>query len=170
MEILSFKNVSMIEKKYRIVELPDMRVAVFNAVGESPEIDSWNKLHAWAEPLGLLEPGSSNRLFGYNNPNPTKGDPVYGYDSLVTVDPDFEMPEGEKPDGFVEIRTLKGNKYAVLGVTGVPNITNAWIKLYELCKANGIEFTKSQWLEEHISPLDSDLDAVRLDLYAPLGE
>ena len=68
----------------RIVNLTPMRVACVNGFGESPEGLAFDKMRAWAESHNLH--GTSYRLFGYNNPDPSPGSPNYGYDVWITVD------------------------------------------------------------------------------------
>jgi hypothetical protein len=48
-----------------------MRVASVCSISAHPEITAWNKMQAWAEPLGLLDDIESHPVFGFNNPSPS---------------------------------------------------------------------------------------------------
>ena len=75
----------MSELDVRIVELEAMRVAGVHGFGPSPEMAAWEKLLAWARPLGLLDDPGSYRIFGFNNPNPTEDKKEYGYELWIRV-------------------------------------------------------------------------------------
>ncbi|MBB6216323.1 DNA-binding transcriptional MerR regulator [Anaerosolibacter carboniphilus] len=76
----------------RIVKLPRMIFACFRAESTTPENDCSavvNKLifeNSLHEKYGF-------RHFGFNNPDPQKDSPVYGYEMWVVVPEDFAVPE-----------------------------------------------------------------------------
>ncbi len=135
----------MEDLQVEIVTLPVLRVASGWAFGSSPEDMAWQKLDAWARPLGLFDaPGA--RVFGYNNPNPSAGSPNYGYEFLVTVAPDVAPGEG------IRIAELRGGRYAVMPATvetdpGV-DIPAAWRRLDRWVAEHGYRMGWHQWLEE----------------------
>ena len=138
----------MSEGQVRIVKLKPVRGARGWAFGPSPEENAWKLLEGWARPLGLLDAGSGNRCFGFNNPSPTEGSPNYGYEVWVTVGPDVE------PGGGVTIGELTGGLYAAAPFEGDlenpgESIPTAWQKLDAWVHAHGYHHGAHQWLEEH---------------------
>ncbi|HSN76415.1 MAG TPA: GyrI-like domain-containing protein, partial [Anaerolineae bacterium] len=101
----------------KIVTLDPMRVASVLGFGPSPEVAAWEKLAAWAGPLGLLAGPDRPRIFGFNNPSPTPASPNYGYEFWIEVGPEVQ------PDGDVQIKQFGGGLYAVTRCQGVDNIT-----------------------------------------------
>ena len=153
----------MTELDVRIVELEPMRVACVNAYSGTPEVDSWALMEAWAKQKGLLEvPG--RRIFGFNNPNPSPGTPNYGYDFWITVAPDIEA------EGDVRIIDFPGGLYAVTRVKGVEGIHETWKNLVTWLEESKYKHANHQWLEEHLTPMDTPLEEFTLDLYAPITE
>lgn len=138
----------MNEEKVKIVRLEPMRGARGWAFGPSPEGPAWKLLEDWARPKGLLDAGSGNRCFGFNNPSPTQGSPNYGYEFWVTVGPEVDGGEG------VTIGELTGGLYAVAPFEGDPDapgesIPAAWQELDAWVHAHGYRHGVHQWLEEH---------------------
>jgi len=153
----------MTELDVRIVELEPMRIACVNAYSDTPEFDSWALMEAWAKPKGLLEvPGL--RIFGYNNPNPSPGSPNYGYDIWITIAPEIET------EGDVRIIDFPGGLYAVTRVKGVEGIHETWKKLVTWLEESKYKHASHQWLEEHLTPMDTPLEEFTLDLFAPITE
>lgn len=74
----------------RIVNLPKMVFACYRAESTTPELDCakvFNKLiieHALHQQYGF-------RHFGFNNPDPQEGNPVYGYEMWCVVPADFQV-------------------------------------------------------------------------------
>lgn len=141
----------MDEAKVEIITLPAMRVASGWAFGDSPEYAAWQKLDAWARPLGLFDaPGA--RVFGYNNPNPSAGSPNYGYQFLLTVGAEVEPGAGGLAAG-IRIEELHGGRYAMMPATvetdpGI-DIPAAWQRLDSWVSEQGYRMGHHQWLEEH---------------------
>lgn len=147
----------------RIARLEPMRVASFYGFGESPEMEAWGKLVAWAEPRGLLADRAKHRIFGFNNPNPSHGSPNYGYEFWVTVAPDY------KPADEVRILAFPGGPYAVTRCLGADHIAETWHRLARWLAEGPHEMGGHQWLEEHLSRPDGPPDELLLDLYAPIA-
>jgi DNA gyrase inhibitor GyrI len=151
----------------RIVTLPPMRVACINGFGDGPENQAFTKLKAWAQAHELL--GTTYRLFGYNNPDPTPGSPNYGYDGWISVDPTV------KPDGEAHIIEFPGGLYAVTRCEVKhpgDDIPGTWQKLVKWMQTSKYHHGRHQWLEEHIGPLDTlgGEQPFTLDLYLPISE
>lgn len=157
----------MSDLEVRIVNLPPMRVVCLNGFGESPEGQAFEKMKAWAKAHGL--PGESQRLFGYNNPDPSPGSPNYGYDVWLTVD------ESVQVDGEARLLEFPGGLYAVTRVE-VKNpwedIPSTWQKLVKWMEASRFHHGQHQWLEEHIGPLEAmgGAQPFTLDLHLPIAE
>jgi DNA gyrase inhibitor GyrI len=140
-----------------------MRFASFHATGTSPELDVWKKLNAWAEGKGILH-DPDRRLFGFNNPNPTPGNPVYGYEAWIQVEDDFEDKE-------VKVVDFPGGDYCKARVE-VPlgrfeAITETWMKLIEWQKKSKYKAAHNICLEESIRTDRKDIEFI-LDLYHPI--
>ncbi len=152
----------MTDLDIRFEELPPMRVAAFHAMGEAPEGPAQEKLSAWAREKGLLNLPERPRTFGYNKPDPTPGNPVYGYEFIINVGPEVES------DDRVEVREFPGGKYAVTQCKGVQNIGPTWKKLVDWRKSAGIECGNHQYLEEHVGIAGESDDELTLDLFLPV--
>lgn len=153
----------MNDLEVRIVKLEPLRVACVNAYSESPEQDSWLKMEAWAKPKGLLDV-SGLRVFGYNNPNPSQGTPNYGYDFWITVAPEVDAEDE------VNIIDFPGGLYAVTRVKGTDYIHETWKQLVVWMEESKYQLGGHQWLEEHLTPMDTPFEDFVLDLYAPITE
>ncbi|MCK4266837.1 MAG: effector binding domain-containing protein [Thermoplasmata archaeon] len=118
---------------------------------------------AWAKPLGIFH-NPANRLFGFDNPYPSPGNPEYGYEVWIQVDDDFI---GED----VTVKEFPGGDYAVARVE-VPRgkfevITEAWKELVEWQKKSGYPCAENICLEESIRTDRKELEFI-LDLYLPI--
>jgi len=137
----------MSELDVRIVKLEPMRVASFLGFGESPEELAWAKLIPWAKEKGLLDDPEKHRLFGFNNPNPSKGSPNYGYEVWIVIGPDIEAV----PKGFFDV------------------IGDTWKRLVTWREDSKYKCGNHQWLEESL-PLELPDTEFVLDLYLPISE
>lgn len=151
----------------RIVELAPMRVASFLGFGESPEVEAWEKLFAWAKPRGLLDDSEQHRLFGFNNPDPSAGSPNYGYETWIVLDP------GAEPESAERVLSFDGGLYAVTRCE-VPKgrfevIGATWKKLVTWREDSKYKGGTHQWLEENLWTDLPDTEFV-LDLYLPIAE
>ena len=159
----------MSDLEVKIVKLEPMHVASAHGFGESPEGDAWEKLFAWAKPKGLFDHPEQHRIFGFNNPDPTPGSPNYGYEFWIVVGPDVE------PEGAVKVKEFSGGLYAVTRCE-VPAggaydaIPATWQRLVAWCEDSKYRTATHQWLEEHLTPMDTPLEDFVLDLYAPITE
>lgn len=146
----------------RIIELKPMTVACYCHQSASPENDATAVLHRWAKAQGYIDQAST-RWFGFNNPSPTPGQAVYGYEVWVT------LPEEVQPPAPIEAKRFGGGLYAVIPAF-MDEIPERWQKLVQWLKDNTHQYESAghQWLEETISPgLKADENA-QLDLYMPI--
>jgi hypothetical protein len=102
-------------------------------------------LRYWEE-AGILDSSrmeNGYRNFGFNNPSPSGGNPVYGYEMWVTIPDEFIVP------GPLVKKQCKGGLYASVSTT-MNEIGERWQMLNDWCKTNGkYEPDHSvQWLEE----------------------
>ena len=161
---------SMKEEVIRIVNLPEIKVAVFKGYGENPEDKASEKANKFIKENKLV----GFRHFGFNNPDPQEGKSEYGYEIWVTVDKDYEG---------VNSRIYKGGLYASI-TTIMPDIGKTWGKLYNLVKEDDrydFAYTEpkddgvsdNQWLEEctdyeFFFIEESDESSKQLDLLMPI--
>ncbi len=129
----------------RIVEFPEtMKVAYYQYIGKNPEDKAMGNIVDWARNNSLLKGDKLPLFFGFNNPNPEEGNPVYGFEGWVVIG-DADVGK----DGLVGIKTVPGGKYAFMRTKGVE-----WKKFDpdgKWMKENGYEHDKNrQWLEGHI--------------------
>ena len=153
--------------EFRIVRLPPMRVAWVHATGEAPEMKAWERLRAWAEPRGLLDRPDEHPIFGFNNPNPTPGEKVYGYEFWIVLGPETDA-EG------VGVKEVEGGRYAVsrCKLDGDPAgpVPQVWRKLWEWVQASEHRWRRTTHeLERAHDPRASEEDMV-LDLCLPIEE
>ena len=159
----------MSELDVRIVKLVPMRLISAWGFGSSPEEEAWNKLRAWAEPKGLMDDLEKNRIFGFNNPDPSPGSPNYGYEIWLSVEPEVEPDEG---DDF-EIKEFEGGVYGVTRCEIVGNfevIGETWKKLNAWREDSHYGPGNWQWLERTIRLASDPPDEFILDLYIPISE
>ena len=153
----------------RIVRLPAMTVAAYRAESAAPEHDC-AKVHNKFVLEHNLHKRSGFRHFGFNNPNPSEGSPVYGYEMWVTIPDDFEVPAP------LEKKQFGGGLYASVP-TNMNEIGERWGQLYHWCENSDkydVDFSH-QWLEECIdfeALVSGEVDdsARQLDLLHPVKE
>ncbi len=154
----------MSELNVRIEKLEPMRVASAWAYGTSPENDAWEKLLSFAEPKGLFNDPDSNPVYGFNNPNPTKGQKEYGYEFWIKIKDQI------KPEGEIRIGEFYGGPYAVARceVSGkLEKIYQTWQELYKWCIENHYKMGYHKPLEKQVSGGNNPEELV-LDLYFPV--
>jgi DNA-binding transcriptional MerR regulator/DNA gyrase inhibitor GyrI len=167
---LSERGIIMSEQlsNVRIVRLPAMTVASFRAESATPENDCSEVFNKFVLERNLHK-RNGYRFFGFNNPNPSEGNPIYGYEMWVTIPDDFKVPEPLVKKQF------GGGLYASIS-TQMNEIGERWKLLNDWCKNNdkyGHDFS-FQWLEEcsmdfetFISEKVKDSDK-QLDLLEPI--
>ncbi|MCL2843792.1 MAG: effector binding domain-containing protein [Oscillospiraceae bacterium] len=131
-------------KNVRIVELPPMTVASYCVESETPEADCASVFDKFVLERNLHK-RSGYRSFGFNNPDPSEGNPVYGYELWVTIPEAFDLPEP-----FVK-KQFGGGRYASISAQ-MNEIGERWEALYEWStQSERYEGDFSlQWLEEQV--------------------
>jgi DNA-binding transcriptional MerR regulator len=90
----SERIIVMVEKQLenvRLVRLPAMTVASYRAESESPEMDCFKVTNKFVLENNLHKQ-TGFRHFGFNNPIPTEGNPIYGYENWVVIPDDLTVP------------------------------------------------------------------------------
>lgn len=164
------------ENEFEVVNLPEMRVVSFHAMGEflgDPEPKAGEKLYSWAEPQGLYDEPEKHRVFGFNNPDPkydkesgefviNKENP-YGYEFWMTIDDDFEV------DGNLAVKTIPEGLFVTKSCVGVHDLGRAWKELGDWVKeSKEYKFAPHQCLEENTNPKISDENKIPFILYFPV--
>ncbi|MCE7738920.1 MAG: effector binding domain-containing protein [Candidatus Heimdallarchaeota archaeon] len=164
------------ENDFKIVNLPEMKVVSFHAMGEflgDPEPKAGEKLYSWAEPQGLYDEPEKHRVFGFNNPDPkydkesgkfviNKENP-YGYEFWMTIDDDFEV------DGNLTVKTIPEGLFVTTSCVGIDDLGRAWKELGDWVKeSKEYKFAPHQCLEENTSPKISDGNKIPFILYFPV--
>lgn len=156
------------DNNIRIIRLRSMPVAWYRAESSSPEVDAWNVMRKWVTEHDL-DNLFTTRYFGFNNPNPVPGNPVYGYEVWVSVLNDHSSLLMKGP-GVIRVKQFEGGRYAVTH-TFLSEIQEKWKQLGEWVQESGYIPGKHQWLEEHIvADAASWNDDIQLDLYYPIQE
>lgn len=146
----------------KIVKLLPMQVASHTAFGPSPEIEAYQGLIAWARENRVLTYPHEQRIFGFNNPNPTPGSPNYGYEFWLTV------PAGTTGTEKVEIKEIPERTYAVLHCERLAVIGERWQQLVNWVQTSAYRMTAGECLEEYLGPLEMEEEKLVFDLYQPI--
>jgi DNA-binding transcriptional MerR regulator/predicted transcriptional regulator YdeE len=150
----------------RIVRLPAMTVASYQAQSETPEKDCSEVMNKFVLENSLHRK-SGFRHFGFNNPSPSENNPVYGYEMWVAIPENFEVHEPLVKKQF------GGGLYASIS-TKMGEIGDRWQQLYNWAKNNDkydVDFS-FQWLEECTdfeTFISGDESAQQLDLLEPIS-
>jgi AraC-like DNA-binding protein/DNA gyrase inhibitor GyrI len=157
-------KINTIDPKIKVLkQLPPMQVAYFRAVGKTPERDAWKTLIGWAKDKRVMGGSKPYRIFGFDNPGPESGNPIYGYEFWITVD--SNVPESDK----IRIKEFPGGLYAVTGTT-IAEISNAWRHFTRWLKISRYKPGLHQCLEEHLTHEETPVDKMQIDLYLPIAK
>ncbi|MDH5403515.1 MAG: effector binding domain-containing protein [Candidatus Heimdallarchaeota archaeon] len=157
-----------IDEKFsvRIVELQKFEYVSFIAIGNHPEIEAFKKMTDWIKTQGYLDDMAQHPIYGFNNPDPKKGNSEYGYEVWIQVN------SCDVKDEEVEIKIFPGGKYAVTTTKLFPlnndNVIPAWPRLVKWVESSEYECATHQWLEKALTPFAEEKDAY-LDLYLPIS-
>jgi effector-binding domain-containing protein len=154
----------MSEIEVKIINLEPMRVISAYGFGAEPEGIAWEKIAAFVEKNGLALAGKHSATFGFNNPNPSKGSPNYGYEIWLPVADDVE------PEGDLRIVNFSGGLYAVTTFKGLGNIGNVWMKLAKWAEGSKYKRAHHQWLEELTTGPDTPPEEYIFNLYLPIAK
>ena len=136
--------------KVSIVELPPFRVASCTGFGQGPENIAWQGLFDWMKASGIAL--NAGRYFGFNNPNPMPGNPIYGYEQWLVLEDERTraLPAG----GSVVLKDFAGGLFAVTRHRGSPELLpRTWGSLMLWVESSAYDRSGRQWLEECLSPL-----------------
>ena len=154
-----------------IVQLEPMTVASVQAISKSPEEDAWKKMVTFAEPRGLLRNLKKNPIFGFNNPEPKKGQEEYGYEFWIRIDPDTELEEGVTKKNFdgglYAVKRCNLTQEAASPFLQEHGALESWAQLGDWFKASGYKMGNHQCLEKSINPNKPDEDLL-LDIMWPI--
>jgi len=145
----------------RIRKLESTKVAYYRATGEQPEPEALKVLLGWAEDHGLAGSPYGCRIFGFDNPGPTRESRVYGYEVWLTVS---DSAEASDPIG---IKQFDGGEYAVLQ-TSLSRIGQDWKRLVQWRESSPYSSGPGPCLEEHLSRPITQEESMTLDLYLPI--
>ncbi|MFW9809520.1 MAG: effector binding domain-containing protein [Candidatus Thorarchaeota archaeon] len=159
------------EIQVEIRQLDPMTVASVQVISKTPEEDAWKKLVAFAEPRGLLKDQKKNPIFGFNNPDPTKGQEEYGYEFWIRIDSDMKLDEGvtkkKFSGGLYAVKRCNLTKEATSEFTQEHGVSESWFRLTEWLKSSEYKQGSHQWLEKSVNPNKPDEDLL-LDLHMPI--
>lgn len=141
-------------------ELEPRYVAYFKAVSETPENDASEVIFEWGKRHNLIGERGRSRIFGFNNPNPSEGTKVYGYEFQIDVEEGFVSD-----DERIKVKHVDGGLYAVTS-TRVSEIGTAWGRFLKWLEMSKYKQGSHQWMEEHLT-LEGDL---KIDIYMPISE
>ena len=154
--------VNYLDPRIKVLKtLKPVRVASCHAFSETPEIDSWRILMAWADQHDLLRETRGYRVFGFDNPGPQDGKKVYGYECCMTLDSQIQT------SGEVMTKTLPGGLYAVTH-TSVSQIQTAWDHFVKWLTISKYRHASHQCLEELLTVLEEPGENTPIDLYLPI--
>ena len=154
----------MSEIEVRIVTLEPMRVLSSYGFGKEPEGIAWEKLMAFIEEKNLFEEDKFPTTYGFNNPNPSKGSPNYGYEIWLPVDDSIQ------PEGDLRIVDFKGGLYAVTRFKNLYNIGAVWGELVKWREGSKYKHGHHQWLEHLLEGANGPPEELVFDLYLPIAE
>ena len=161
----------------RIIYLPPLTVASSHVITDGPELKAAEGLNNFIQATGLYTIKPDARVFGFNHPNPTEQNPIYGYEFWVTIPDDLDVPSP------LEKKRYPGGMYAV-HTMDFPNFQEwdvllNWVNGSELYEANmsGDPSVMNGLMEEHIGYLYHQVNEKggwdgyahkQLDLYLPI--
>ena len=153
----------MSEIEVRIIKLEPMRMVSVYGFGTEPEGIAWDKIKAFAKNNELNLADDSVTTFGFNNPNPSKGSPNYGYEIWLPFAGVVER------DSDLRIVEFSGGLYAVTTFKGLENIGEVWGKLVKWAEGSKYKRAHHQWLEE-LTTFEAPLEEYVFNLYLPIAE
>lgn len=177
MSELSKANESLSKlKDVRIIYLPPATVAASHYVGENPEDHAGELLNKFVLESGLCDIKPDLRHYGFNHPNPTVENPIYGYEMWVTIPDDMEVP---KP---LIKKKFTGGLYAAhminMGNFHEWQWLDDWVRNNETYESNCLNDNGECMyglLEEHLNYINvvknnDGFSKVQLDLLYPIKE
>jgi effector-binding domain-containing protein len=154
----------MSEIEVRIVKLEPMRMISSFGFGPEPEGIAWEKIIAFGRKNNLFMGADYPTTYGFNNPNPTKGSPNYGYEIWLPVD------ENVQPEGDLRIIDFKGGLYGVTRFKGLDNIGRVWGQLVKWQEGSKYKLAAYQCFEHLLEGAGGPPEGLVFDLYLPIAE
>jgi DNA-binding transcriptional MerR regulator len=118
----------LMDNDVRIIHLPPYTVASYHFIGENPEETVGKVVSKYLQEINLYEIKPDARMFGFNNPNPSKDREHHGYEDWVTIPDNLDVPAPLVKKHF------KGGLYAVHSIK-FPNF-HEWKLLHEWVENN----------------------------------
>lgn len=161
----------------RILYLPPSTVAAAHHIGDDPETHSNNLIDQFVRETKLSEIKPDLRHYGFNHPNPVDETGYHGYETWVTIPPDFDVPAPLMKKEF------KGGLYAT-HMIHFGNF-NEWEGLAEWVNNNDKYEFAGDWsdqehmcglLDEHLNYYshihleNTEPENMQLDLLIPIRE
>ena len=161
----------------RILYLPPSTVAAAHHIGDDPETHSNNLIDQFVRETKLSEIKPDLRHYGFNHPNPIDETGYHGYETWVTIPPDFDVPAPLMKKEF------KGGLYAT-HMIHFGNF-NEWEGLAEWVNNNDKYEFAGDWsdqehmcglLDEHLNYYshihleNTEPENMQLDLLIPIRE
>lgn len=166
-----------------IKKLEPMKVACFTYFGEDPEGHAFEEMKKWTREHGMAFHNQDYRVFGYNNPDPSNEDEIYGYEVCITIPDELYDSLQDVPEGFtkgtydgVKRRVLSGGKFAVTSVKreGTEDIgeeiAKSWQRFSAWLHESKYIWGGNQYLEEHLGFTEEDDHIGGVDLYISIQD
>ena len=153
----------MSEIDVKIIMLEPTHVISAYGFGAEPEGIAWEKINVFAQKNELNLADESVTTYGFNNPNPSKGSPNYGYEIWLPVADDVI------PDGDLRILDFSGGLYAVTTFKGLENMGEVWGKLVKWREGSKYKPAHHQWLEE-LTTYEVPSEEFAFNIYLPIAE
>lgn len=163
-------------KDVRIIYLPPATVAASHYIGENPEDNAGELLNKFVLESGLCDIKPDIRHYGFNHPNPTAENSIYGYEMWVTIPDDMEVPKPLLKKKFA------GGLYAAhminMGNFHEWEWLDDWVRNNEIYESNCLNDNGECMfglLEEHLNYINvvknnNGFSKVQLDLLYPIKE
>lgn len=128
-------------KNVRIIHLPPCTVAASHYIGENPEDNAGKQLEKFLKDSNLYKIKPDARVFGFNYPNPSSENSVYGYELWVTIPEDMEViPSLEK-------KHFNGGLYAAHSIV-FPNF-HEWEWLGNWVNIDNLKYESNSIVDEN---------------------
>ena len=160
------KGDDMTDLTVEMRDLDEMVVVSGSGFGVEPEPLAWNLIFEFAALHGLEVGSGEHRFFGFNNPGPSPGNPDYGYEQWMTIDP------GVGVEAPLTRKEIPRSRYVATRFVGLQNITDTWREFLKWFDDRGLERSAGDepCLEELRNPAANSPELWEFDLYLPISE
>jgi DNA-binding transcriptional MerR regulator/DNA gyrase inhibitor GyrI len=178
----SEKLEKLTDRDVRIIYLPPMTVASAHYVGEAPELVSDDMIQKYIKDSNLEKIYPASRHFGFNNPDTPNEGPEHGYERLISISDDMDVPAPLVKKKF------SGGLYAAhhipMGAFDEWYLLHQWVDKSEKYEFRWGTLDDGQcalcgWLEEHLNyfnwytpglTMEENDRSKQLDLLIPIKE